>query len=125
MIDLALAALATAGVLETLRSHRRLEGVRVPLASGCPVTRYPTLTLVCPIKGLDPGLRENLEAALDHDYPNDVETLFVLDDEHEPALPLVRAAIARHQARGRRAPCLSGGLLTLGDRSVTRTPGGA
>lgn len=61
---------------------------------------YPSVTVVRPIRGLDVGADENVRAALDHGYPGDVETIFVFDDEGEPAVPLVRAAIARHATAG-------------------------
>ncbi len=68
-----------------------------------PATRrsYPSLTVVHPVRGNDPGARENIAAALDVRYPGDIEDLFVIDDESEPVLPLLRAAIAEQAARGR------------------------
>jgi ceramide glucosyltransferase len=66
-----------------------------------PLSRYPSVTVVRPIKGLDTGIKENIEAALDHGYPGEVETLFVFDDEREPVLPLVRWAIETHGKTGR------------------------
>jgi ceramide glucosyltransferase len=64
-----------------------------------PLRRYPSVTEIRPIKGLDAGARENLEAAFAVDYPGEVELLFVFDDEQEPAVPLVREAIERHAGR--------------------------
>lgn len=66
-----------------------------------PLLQYPSLTIVRPIRGLDPGAKENIAAALDNGYPGEIETLFVFDDEDEPALPLVRAAIAEHEQQQR------------------------
>jgi ceramide glucosyltransferase len=65
-----------------------------------PLSRYPSLSMIRPIRGLDPGAEGNIVAALDNGYPGDIETLFVFDDEEEPALPLVRAAIAEHERKG-------------------------
>lgn len=50
---------------------------------------YPSLSIIRPIKGLDSGVEENLQAAFDHGYQGKVETLFVFDDQNEPTLPLV------------------------------------
>lgn len=70
--------------------------VLAPKTAPPPLAQYPSLTIVRPIRGLDPGAKENIAAALDNGYPGDIETLFVFDDEEEPALPLVREAIAEH-----------------------------
>lgn len=63
--------------------------------------RLPSITVIRPIRGLDACERENLAAALDYEYPGDVETLFVLDDESDPATPLVREALGEHLAAHR------------------------
>jgi ceramide glucosyltransferase len=61
--------------------------------------RYPSLTVVRPIKGLDFGLELNLAAALDHGYPGEVEMLFVFDHPGEPGVAAVQAALAARKAR--------------------------
>ena len=61
---------------------------------------HPSVSVIRPIKGLDPGVADNLRAALEHDYPGWFETLFVFDDEREPALAPARRAIAERRARG-------------------------
>ena len=61
---------------------------------------YPSITVIRPIKGLDAGAAENIQAALGHGYPGWVETLFVFDDRSEPALPLVEDAIRQRRAEG-------------------------
>jgi len=52
---------------------------------------------------LDVGAAENIEAALDLDYPGDVETLFVFDDRNEPVIPLVESAIRDARGESRRS----------------------
>ena len=61
----------------------------------------PSITVVRPVKGLDVDAEQNLAAALDNDYPGEVETIFVLDDELDPAFATVRKAVAAHVAAGR------------------------
>jgi ceramide glucosyltransferase len=61
---------------------------------------YPSITVIRPIKGLDAGAEENIRSGLNHGYPGRVETLFVFDDDSEPALPLVEAAISQRRATG-------------------------
>jgi ceramide glucosyltransferase len=80
--------------------QRRRTLRRAPLPPPA-LARYPSLTVVHPVRGLDPGARENIAAALDVQYPGEIEDIFVFDDEAEPALPLVRAAIAAREASGR------------------------
>jgi ceramide glucosyltransferase len=80
--------------------HLRLRGAVRPAAAARPLDAYPPLTVIRPIRGLDVGAAENLQAALDHGYPGHVHTIFVFDDEAEPALPLARAAIDARRAAG-------------------------
>lgn len=51
--------------------------------------RYPSITVIRPIRGLDPGCKENTLALLEQVYPGEVQTLFVFDHVGDPALPLV------------------------------------
>jgi ceramide glucosyltransferase len=62
---------------------------------------YPSLSVIRPIRGLDTGAAENIDAALDNGYPGDVETFFVFDDDQEPAIPLVERAIEARRAAGK------------------------
>lgn len=66
-----------------------------PAAAAAP---YPSVTLIRPIKGLDCEAALNIEQAFLTDYPGPCELLFVFDDEREPAVPLVRRALQRHEA---------------------------
>jgi ceramide glucosyltransferase len=63
------------------------------------LSRYPSLTVVRPIKGLDTEVHLNVRAALDNGYPGRIETLFVFDHEREPALSYVLDAVREHQVR--------------------------
>ncbi len=63
---------------------------------------YPMLSVIRPIKGLDVGAEANIRAALSTSYPGDVETLFVFDDDRDPAVPLVRRLVAEHHASAAR-----------------------
>lgn len=62
---------------------------------------YPSVTMIRPVKGADVGQIDNFRAALDHGYPGEVETIFVLDDDADPGVANVRKAIAEHEAAGR------------------------
>jgi ceramide glucosyltransferase len=82
-----------------LATHVQLRrAVRSPHAPLPPLPAYPSVSVIRPIRGLDAGARENIAAALDTGYPGEIETIFVFDDESEPALPLVREAIEGHAA---------------------------
>ncbi|HUL12443.1 MAG TPA: glycosyltransferase, partial [Methylococcaceae bacterium] len=80
--------------------------------------RYPSLSVIRPIKGLDTGMEENLRAALDHGYPGEVETFFVFEDENEPALPLVETALAERISAG---PFVKARVLFSGQPPANRT----
>lgn len=49
----------------------------------------PFVTILAPCKGLDQGLKENLEALLAQNYPA-YEVVFVVDDQNDPAVPVIR-----------------------------------
>jgi ceramide glucosyltransferase len=67
-----------------------------------PVGRYPALTVIRPIRGLDVGAAENFTAALEAEYAGELETLFVLDDASDPALPVVLRCVEHHRKKGGR-----------------------
>ncbi|MCB9558758.1 MAG: glycosyltransferase [Deltaproteobacteria bacterium] len=95
--EVILAALAVVLLAEAIWSHYSLsKAVRRPKRTA-PLEHYPPVTVIRPIRGLDAGVEQNIEHALDHGYPGSVQTLFVFDDASEPALPLVRSAIAQRQ----------------------------
>ncbi|MBS1152222.1 MAG: ceramide glucosyltransferase [Myxococcaceae bacterium] len=60
--------------------------------------KYPSLTVIRPVRGLDPGCHENTLALLDQHYPGALQTLFVFDSELDPAWPVVKEAV--RQAEG-------------------------
>jgi ceramide glucosyltransferase len=83
-----------------------------------PIARYPSVTVIHPVKDLDFGAAENMNAALETAYPGEVETIFVFDNIEEPALPLAKAAIAAHpDVAGKR----SARILICGEPPVGRT----
>jgi ceramide glucosyltransferase len=61
---------------------------------------YPPVTVIRPVKGVDVEQEDNFRAALDTGYAGDVETIFILEDEEDPAYPLVVRAIESHGASG-------------------------
>lgn len=81
-------------------------------------SRYPSVSVIRPIKGKDTGIDDNLRVAFRHGYAGDIETLFVLDDTSEPSLPLVEHAIA--EAR-RDDPYVNARVLFSGQPPANRT----
>ena len=65
-----------------------------------PLASYPPVTVIRPVKGVDVEQEANFRAALDTGYTGDVETIFILEDEEDPAYPLVCRAIESHLASG-------------------------
>ncbi len=58
-----------------------------------PPSNYtPFATIIAPCKGLDEGLSENLAALLEQDYPA-YEVIFVVDDDDDPAVPVVDSLV--------------------------------
>lgn len=82
--------------------HRQLARARRrPGPPRRPLWHYPSVSIIRPVRGADVGARENFEAALDTGYPGEVETLFILDDDDDPGLPIARDVVRRHLAEGR------------------------
>lgn len=78
------------------------------------LTEWPSVTVVRPIKGVDPGTEQNIEALLASRYNGQIRYLFVLDDERDPVVPIVRGALARH-------PELDTELIFVGEPPANRT----
>lgn len=99
--DTVLTMVALVLLVEAWQLHRLMRAALEPPPRLRPLDSYPSLGVVRPIKGLDADLHVNLRAALDNGYLGPIETIFVLDHEREPALPLVLDAIREHNASGR------------------------
>jgi ceramide glucosyltransferase len=54
----------------------------------------PFASIIAPCKGLDEGLRENLSALLELDYP-EYEVIFVVDGESDPAVTEIQEVLNR------------------------------
>ena len=89
-------------LVKSLLWHSELRRAIAPLADNeITPLRYPSISVIRPVRGKDVGAAENFTAALDTGYPGEVETLFVFDDDKDPGLPVAREVVARHAASGR------------------------
>src|SRR5262249_23546128 len=80
-------------ILEIALNHRQqLRGIIEARREGRRLTRFPSISMIRPIRGADVGAAENFAAALDNGYPGEIETLFVFDDELDPGYPIAVAA---------------------------------
>jgi ceramide glucosyltransferase len=101
------------GLLEQRAAERSPE---LPGAAGR--AALPSITVVRPVKGLDVDEAKNAAAALENDYPGEVDTIFVFDDNLDPAIPVVRKAIGAHADAGRRGTAM---ILVAGQPPPTMT----
>ena len=58
----------------------------------------PFASVIAPCKGLDQGLKENLEPLLKQEYPR-YEVLFVVEDEADPAINVIHSLIDETRSR--------------------------
>ena len=61
----------------------------VPRAS-----RFPSITVLKPLRGAEPGLYDNLASFCRQDYPGPVQIVFGVRDVRDPAVPVVRRLMA-------------------------------
>jgi ceramide glucosyltransferase len=61
---------------------------------------YPSISVIRPVKGLDVGAAENFRAALRTGYPGQVETIFILDDENDPAYAVAQQVVDQYRSEG-------------------------
>lgn len=80
-------------LLASSRKRYRLRP-RSPLASAASGD-VPGVSILRPLKGLDPNLYENLESTFTQEYPN-FEIFFAVANEHDQALSVVRDLIAKY-----------------------------
>jgi len=81
-------------LLALAKSHRALmRALSRALPAHAKPPTYPSVTVIRPIRGLDVGAKENLQALLDIAYPGEWELFCVLDSEADPAYPFVRSLI--------------------------------
>ena len=86
---LSAALLIWLGVLSLRGGFRFLRYVRQEIAKP-PSNFTPFASIIAPCRGLDEGLRENLTALFRQNYGR-YEVIFVVDDEHDAAVSIIRA----------------------------------
>lgn len=81
-----------------------------------PATQHlPLVTVLRPIKGLDPHLSLTLNSIFLQDYPSDLhEILFCIASPQDPCIPIVRSLVARYPSVSAR--------LVLGEEDVGPNP---
>ncbi|MEJ5305438.1 MAG: glycosyltransferase [Ignavibacteria bacterium] len=57
--------------------------------------KYPKVSILKPLKGIDDGLEENIKSFLELDYP-DYEVIFGFHSESDPAIEIVERLIKEH-----------------------------
>ncbi|CDZ97163.1 Ceramide glucosyltransferase [Phaffia rhodozyma] len=88
-------AISGLGLSVAIRRYRP-RPVAPPLDTPTP---KPGVSILRPLKGLDPNLYENLLSSFTQDYPGPLEIIFSLADENDRALGVVRELIDRFGAR--------------------------
>ena len=94
-------------------AYTLVAAIVVPLYVGPPPTDpkiFPSVTMLKPLHGLEPGLEENLKSFFDQDYPGPIQLVFGVQDPRDPAIAVVNALIAAH-------PGIDASLETRPDRA--------
>lgn len=82
------------GVLSFLSGFRFSSYVRRELARPLP-DYIPFASIICPCRGLESGLKENIDALFKLQYP-EFEIIFVTDHANDPSISLMEEAMAEH-----------------------------
>ncbi len=69
----------------------------------------PSITVIRPVRGMDPGAEDNIRAFLEMDYPGPLELLFVVDSVEDPAYPAIQRLVAEHPSTAHRVELLLSG----------------
>jgi ceramide glucosyltransferase len=55
---------------------------------------FPSISVLKPLYGLEPGLEDNLKSFIDQDYPGPIQYVFGVQDPADPAIAVVNALLA-------------------------------
>ncbi len=111
MTSTVLIALAGLALLLLLEGHVRLSRVLHRRRSPPPFpTTGPSITVIRPVRGMDPGAEDNIRAFLELEYPGRLELLFVVDSVEDPAYAAIQRLIAEHPTRAQRVELLLSGM---------------
>ena len=94
----------------TMIYHQVLSGWQVPLLEDAQLP--PAVVVLC-LRGGDPFLSQCIDGLLTQEYPG-YRVRFMVDSEHDPSLPIVRAGIARHRFERYEILTLADPLSTCG-----------
>lgn len=99
-----------------LQIRRRYSNRPMVIEAAKPVTQHrPFVTILRPIKGLDPHLSLTLKSSFLQDYPSHLhEILLCVASAQDPCIPIVRSLIARYPGVSAR--------LVLGEEDVGPNP---
>lgn len=100
MLEYILTGISLAIMIAVVVEHEKILRVvrRQPLPPA--LDHYPSVTIIRPIRGLDCEVEQNIQAGLDTGYPGHVDTIFVFDDDSEPALPILEKVLASRAMDG-------------------------
>ncbi len=90
-------AWGTQAVLAVVAQRKLAERAKRPQTQRF-ATYRPTAVLIVPFKGVEPALKGNLLGLFTQDYP-DYRLLLIVEDESDPATPLLREALSQHPDR--------------------------
>jgi ceramide glucosyltransferase len=60
---------------------------------------WPKVSLLRPVKGVDPAAREGFISFIEQDYPGELEIIFAVEGHSDPVLPLIHELIALYPER--------------------------
>lgn len=101
-MEIALGIIAGLLLADMVFSHFWLRaGIDRPAPPRVTPERWPSVSVVRPVKGADAGQADNFRAALATGYGGEVETIFVFDGADDPGYAVAVGVVEEHAASGR------------------------
>ncbi len=119
-MELIALGLLTVGIVSALTLAVAYQSVLLRLGGRRPEVspdRLPPVTILKPLRGVDPGLYENLRAIIEQEHP-DFEVIFGAEDPFDPALQVARRLISEFP--NRRLLVVGGGAPRTGANPKVR-----
>ncbi|CAD1811403.1 unnamed protein product [Candida parapsilosis] len=92
-----LSSSSTSAITKSKRQRKYKKEIGEEVENNDANLTYEGVTIIRPIKGIDPELSSCLESSFVQNYPSDkMQILFCIDDPHDPSIPMIKKLINKY-----------------------------